>query len=194
MALALATVSRYAGVMRYPDGGGLTAQERARREQVRLAAAELIEAGASDGEIARPLRVSRMSVNRWRRALAAGGRAALASRGPGGARCKLSPAQLRELEAMLEAGPGIWGWEDQCWTLARIAGLVRQRFRVEYTLAGIDVLLHRLGWTVQVPARRAAERDEEQIAAWREETWPVVKRRRRTRAPGWSSKMSPARA
>ena len=87
MALALATVSRYAGVMRYPDGGGLTAQERARREQVRLAAAELIEAGASDGEIARPLRVSRMSVNRWRRALAAGGRAALASRGPGGARC-----------------------------------------------------------------------------------------------------------
>ena len=32
--------------MRYPDGGGLTAEERARREQVRLAAAELIEAPA----------------------------------------------------------------------------------------------------------------------------------------------------
>ncbi len=30
-----------------PDGGGQTAQERARREQVRMAAAELIEAGAS---------------------------------------------------------------------------------------------------------------------------------------------------
>jgi len=25
---------------------------------------------------------------------------------------------------------------------------------VEYTLAGMDVLLHRIGWTVQVPARR----------------------------------------
>jgi hypothetical protein len=34
--------------MRYPDGGGLTAAERTRREQVRLAAAEMIEAGASD--------------------------------------------------------------------------------------------------------------------------------------------------
>jgi hypothetical protein len=44
---------RYAGVVRYPDGGGLTAAERARREQVRLAAAELIEAGASDREVAR---------------------------------------------------------------------------------------------------------------------------------------------
>jgi len=192
--LVMAAASRYAGVMRYPDGGGLTAQERARREQVRLAAAELIEAGVSDREVARRFRVSRMSVNRWRRALAAGGRAALASRGAGGARCKLTPAQVRELEAVLDAGPAIWGWEDQCWTLARIAELVRRRFKVEYTLAGLDVLLHRIGWSVQVPARRASERDEAAIARWREETWPVVKGRRRTWAPGWSSKTNQARA
>jgi putative transposase len=32
----------------------------------------------------------------------------------------------------------------------------------------MNVLLHRLGWSVQVPARRAAERDEEKIARWRE--------------------------
>jgi transposase len=46
----------------------------AARERVRLAAAEVIEAGAGDREIARRFRVSRMSVNRWRRALAAGRR------------------------------------------------------------------------------------------------------------------------
>jgi hypothetical protein len=40
-----------------------------------------------------------MSANRWRRALAAGGRAAPASKGAGGARCKLSRVQLGELEA-----------------------------------------------------------------------------------------------
>jgi putative transposase len=68
-----------------------------------------------------------------------------------------------------------------------------QRFRVEYTLARLDLLLHRLRWSVQVPARRAAERDEAAIARWKEEAWPVVKRRRRTWAPGWSSKTSPAR-
>jgi transposase len=136
-----------------------------------------------------------MSANRWRRALAAGGRRALASKGPGGARCKLSPAQVRELEAVLEAGPAAWGWdEDQCWTLARIAELVRRRFGVGYTLAGLDLLLHRVGWSVQVPARQAAERDEAAIARWRQETWPVVKGRRRTWAPGSASKTSPARA
>ena len=109
---------RYAGAVRYPDGGGLTAEERARRERVRLAAAEWIEEGASDREVAARFRVTRMSANRWRRALAAGGRPALASKGPGGARCKLSPAQIAELETLLDAGPAAWGWADQCWTLA----------------------------------------------------------------------------
>ena len=171
--------------MRYPDGGGLDASERARREQVRLAAAELIDEGASDREVARRFRVSRMSANRWRRALTAGGRSGLASRGAGGAKCKLTSAQLRELETVLDAGPAASGWdEDQCWTLARIAEVIRARFGVGYTLPGADLLLHRIGWSVQVPARQAAERDEARITGWREETWPVVKKQRRTWAPG----------
>src|SRR5712691_9539047 len=84
-------VLRYAGCMRYGEGGGLDAAERARREQVRLAAAELIEAGASD------------------RALAAGGRAALASKGAGGAKCRLTPAR------------SCVSWR-RCWTPARRPG------------------------------------------------------------------------
>jgi hypothetical protein len=66
-----------------------------------------------------------MLANRWRQAFAAGGRAALASRGAGGAKCELTPAQLHELEAGLAAS----GWdEDQCWTLARIADVLADRF------------------------------------------------------------------
>jgi transposase len=180
--------------MRYPDGGGLDAAERARREKVRLAAAEMIEAGAGDQEVAKRFRVSRMSVNRWRRALAAGGREALASKGAAGAKCKLTAAQVAGLEEVLDAGPAACGYADQCWTLARVAEQCWRRFGVEYTLAGMDVLLHRLGRSVQVPARRAAERDEDKIARWREETWPVIKAQRRTWAPGSASKTSPARA
>ena len=171
----------------------MTAEERARRERVRLAAAEWIEEGVSDREVAARFRVTRISVNRWRRALAAGGRPALASRGAGGARCKLSPAQLDELQVLLDAGPAAWGWADQCWTLPRIAEVVRTRFGVDYTLPGLDLLLHRLGWSVHVPARQAVERDEERITAWREQTWPAIKGPRRTWAPGWSSRTSPAR-
>src|SRR5262249_53505667 len=73
-----------------------------------------------------------------------------------GARCKLSPAQLRELETVLDAGPGVSGWdEDQCWTLARIAEVIRGRFRADYTLAGVDLLLHRSGGACRSrPGRR----------------------------------------
>src|SRR3954453_20060599 len=114
--------------MRYAQGGGLTAEECARREQVRLEAAEWIEEGATDAEVAARFRVTRMSANRWRRALAAGGRPALASRGPGGAHCRLTPAPREELQVLLEVGPAAWGWVDQCWTLPRIAAVVRERF------------------------------------------------------------------
>jgi transposase len=94
---------------------------------------------------------------------------------------------------VLDAGPAACGHEHQRWTLARVADLVWQRFGAEYTLAGMDLLLHRIRWSVQVPTRRAAERDEAAIAAWREETWPVIKGPPRSRAPGWSSRTSPAR-
>jgi transposase len=149
----------FADVMRYPNRGGLTAAEQARREQVRFTAAELIQTGASDREVARRFRVSRMSANRWRQALAAAGKQALASNGAAGARCKLSQAQLRELEAVLYAGPAACVWADQCWTRARIGELVRERFAVEYTLAGMDALLHRIGWSVQVPGWTSGTRN-----------------------------------
>jgi hypothetical protein len=54
-----------------------------------------------------------MSANRWRRALAAGGREALASRGPGSAKCKLTPAQIAELEEILDAGPAAAGYANR---------------------------------------------------------------------------------
>ena len=129
-----------------------------------------------------------MSVNRWRRALAAG--RPWCGKGPGGGLGKLTAAQVGELEA----GPAAWGWADQCWTLARIAEVVRRRFTVADPLAGLDLLRHRIGWSGQVPARQAAERDEARIAVWRQETGPVGKGRRRTWVPGWSSRTNPARA
>jgi transposase len=97
------------------------------------------------------------------------------------------------LEAVLEEGPAAAGYADQCRALARVADQAWQRLGVEYTLAGTAVLLHRIGWSVQVPARRAAERDEGKIARWREDTWPVITARRRTRAPGSAGKTSRAR-
>ena len=95
------------------------------------------------------------------------------------------------LEAALDACPAAAGWSDQCWTPARIAEVVLRRFGVEYTLAGLDLLLHRIGWSGQVPSCKAAKRDEQKIAAWQDKQGPAIERRRRTWAPGSASRTKP---
>src|SRR5215472_726709 len=160
------------GCMRYPDGGGLTALGRARRERARRQAAQMYEQDVSAVQVAQRLRVSTKSAYRWRRRWRAGGGAALVSKGAGGAVCRLNAGQVARLRAALEGGPAAWGWDqDQRWTLARVATLIAWLFHVRYTLRGVSYLLHRLGYAPQVPAHRAAGRDEAAIAAWRTGTW-----------------------
>ena len=68
---------------------------------------------------------------------------------------KLDDAQLDRLVAELDRGPAAQEWAgwtaDQRWTLARVAALIRRLFGVAYTLRGVSYLLHRIGWSPQVP-------------------------------------------
>lgn len=127
-------------------------------------------------QVAHRLRVSTKSVYQWRRRWRAGGEAALASKGAGGAVCRLDQAQVARLRAALEGGPAAWGWrQDQRWTLARVTALIARLFHIRYTLRGTSYLLHRIGYTPQVPVHRAAERNQAAIAAWRTGTWAKVR-------------------
>jgi transposase len=161
--------------MRYPAGGGMNAAARARREVVRGQAAVMFQESRPTAEIASELRVSEKSVREWRRRWAAGGPAALASAGLGGADCKLTAEQQQQLAGILDEGPVLHGWDDARWTLARVAELIERRFDVGYTLRGVSYLLHRMGYSLQVPTRRAVERDEQAISTWRRRRWPAVK-------------------
>jgi transposase len=176
--------------MRYPQGGLLTAKGREFREQVRLTAAAMFADGAASAEVARALRVSVRSVERWRAAWRNGGPAALASAGPA-THPRLSPEQFARLETELHAGPAAHGWADQRWTLARVKALIGSMFHIPYTVRGVAYLLHRNGWTWQSPTRRAAERDEEAIAVWKKEVWPAVEPLRRPPRRGSSSPTNP---
>jgi transposase len=139
---------------------------------VRLQAAQMYEQDVSPVQVAHRLRVSTKSAYQWRRRWRAGGQARLASKGAGGAVCRLNGQQLARLRAALEGGPAAWGWDqDQRWTLARVTTLIARLFHVRYTLRGTSCLLHRLGYSPQVPIHQAIERDEKAIAAWRATTW-----------------------
>ena len=96
------------------------------------------------------------------------------------------------LDAALDAGPLTAGWADQRWTLARIRDLVAKKFGVQYTIPGIWYLLRRRGWTCQIGARRAIERDDGAVEVWKTTTWTQIKARRRPAAAGSSSRTSAA--
>lgn len=140
-----------------------------------MQAAELFSQRVSVEDIAARLRVSTKSVYQWRRRWTVGGEQALVSAGQGGPGSKLTEEQCTQLREHLDAGAGAHGWADQRWTLARVAELIEQLFDVSYTLKGVSLLLHRMGYSLQVPDRRAVERNEEAVGTWRRRRWPSVR-------------------
>ncbi|MEV4170137.1 winged helix-turn-helix domain-containing protein [Nonomuraea sp. NPDC049709] len=180
--------------MRYPDGGGLSAKARVKREQVRFKAADMFQRGMTPPQVARALRVTPSSANAWHRAWKKSGKQALASKGPGGSTCRLNDQQIQTLEAELDRGPAAHGWDDQSWSLSRVATVIKERFGIDYTPRGVSYLLHRIGWSPQAPVHRATERDEDAITTWVKETWPHIKGRPPSAAPGSASSTNQGKA
>lgn len=167
--------------MRYAQGGGLTDERRAFRQKLRMEAAARFAQGDESAVIAHDMRASVRSVQRWRKAWSQDGPRALASKGPASLPL-LSDELFAVLEQELAKGPVAHGWPDQTWTLSRIKTLIQ----------GVAALLKRHGWSCQVPARRAVERDEAAVAGWVKETWPHVEGPWRRSTPGSSARTRPA--
>ncbi|WP_405681279.1 winged helix-turn-helix domain-containing protein [Streptomyces sp. NBC_00868] len=86
------------------------------------------------------------------------------------------------------------------WTASRVATLIGRKFHVSYSVSGATRLMHPLGFSPQVPARRVAERDEQAVTAWKVATWAEVKESgrpagatsvSRTKPPGVRESQSP---
>jgi transposase len=167
-------------------------QERDRLQTRRLRAAELFAAGVRQAEVARQLEVSAQAVSAWHARWREGGTAALFSRGPSGPAPRLSDAQLATVEQALLEGATAHGFTGELWTLDRVATVIERLTGVRHHPAWVWALLrHRLGWTVQRPKRRAAERDQDAIDRWVKERWPRLKETPNGAEPAWCSSTRP---
>jgi len=149
---------------------------RRRQEQVRLQAAGMFDEGAQQAEAVRALGVSRSAVSKWHTAWQEGGREALKARPNTGRPSRLTDAQRAQFEDELLKGPRAHGYETELWTIARIGKLIHKLFGVRYHLSHVWLMMTKLGWSCQKPARRAKQRDEEAIESWRKVRWPKIKR------------------
>ncbi|WP_449329518.1 helix-turn-helix domain-containing protein [Salininema proteolyticum] len=143
----------------------------------------MFDAGATPLEVSQTFEVSTKTGHQWHRAWKEGGDAALKSKGASGAKARLNADQLAQLEKALEAGPQAAGLgDDQRWTLARVRSLIQRRFATTYSLKGVSLVLHSMGWSPQIPDAKASDRDDEAIVQWQKKTWPQVKGSR----AGWA--------
>lgn len=157
----------------------------------RLRALELFEQGWKATRIAEALGVTRGAVSQWLTAAREGGRAALRRRPRLGHPPKLTAEQRRHLPELLAKGAEAYGFIGDIWTTARVAEVVRREFGVRHHPAHISRVLAAIRWTQQKPIRRAAQRNEAAITAFREEQMPSLQAKPRRKVRPLSSSTSP---
>lgn len=145
-------------------------------EMRRMIGGRMLQEGLGVREVSRLTGASPSTVSRWKKELEAGGWEALRAKPHPGRTPKLTAAQKEELERILLKGAQAAGFPTDLWTLERVALVIEREFGVRYHPRYVWYILTAMGWSPQKPERRARERDEEAIAAWRTEGWVKVKK------------------
>jgi putative transposase len=148
-----------------------TEQETRRRIAGRL----LLEGGTLQ-KVADIVGASVSSVKRWKKAVLTGGMEALATRSRSGRPPRLTPPDKQRLIEILLAGPLSAGYRTELWTCKRVAQVIEKHFGVRYHDRYPWQIVHRLGFTCQLPEQRAREQDPEAVCRWRRYKWPRLKR------------------
>lgn len=146
-------------------------------EKRRLKAAKMFEKGNSAPEVAKSLGVARQVAYRWKAAWVSAGHGGLLSKGRAGRKSRMCAEDTAKVAQALLAGPRSEGYKTDLWTLPRVALLIKKLTGLKYHPGHVWRLLGKLGFSCQRPERRAIERDEEAIAAWKKKTWPSIKKK-----------------
>ena len=104
------------------------------------------------------------------------GNKALRARPHTGSPPKLAEEQLHLLPDFLSHGAEAYGFRGSVWTCARIAKVIQWEFDVTYSKSHVSRLMKHLNWSPQKPIEQASQRDEVQIASWRMDVWPELKK------------------
>jgi transposase len=143
----------------------------------RRIAAKLLQEGKGIREVARLIGAAPSAVHGWKKALIEGGPEALKAKPHPGRPAQLTDEQKAELERLLLEGPLAADFPTDLWTLTRVAQVIERHFGVKYHPGHVWRILRDMGWSPQKPERRARERDEEVVEAWRKEEWPRIQKK-----------------
>jgi transposase len=136
----------------------------------------------SQAEIARELDISRQSVSRWFKAWRQDNPNWIRGAGRAGRRPQLDKAQLKQVDKALRQGAQAHGFATALWTLPRVAAVIERTTGVHYHPSHVWKILATMEWSLQRPAKRARERNEEGRRLWMAKRWPAIKKRPATKS------------
>jgi transposase len=114
-------------------------------ESRRLLAAQDLQNGLSQSQIARKFGVSRTTASRWHRAIDRRGVESLRKRRATGRPSRLTREQREGVIGLYQAGARAAGFHDDRWTTARFASAIDHRFGVRYDPDHVGRIMHQLG-------------------------------------------------
>jgi len=123
-------------------------------ESRRLLAAQDLQRGLSQSQVARKFGVSRTTASRWYRAMSGRGVEALRKRRAPGRPSRLNTEQLGGVAEIYRSGPRTAGFDTDRWTTARFAEAIQARFGVRYDPDHVGRIMHRLGLRDRIRRRR----------------------------------------
>ena len=126
-------------------------------ESRRLLAAQDLQTGLTQSQVARKFGVSRTTASRWRRALSVRGVEALRKRRASGRPSRLNAEQLDGAAGIYRAGPREAGFESDRWTTLRFAEAIHRSFGVRYDPDHVGRIMHRLGLRTRIRRHRRVE-------------------------------------
>jgi len=152
-------------------------------EQRRVDAVRQLRSGERVVAVARSLGVSTTAVQNWKRVVKNdGGLRALRAKPQHVPLCRLTAQQKRRLRTVLLRGAAAAGFATDLWTCARVAEVIRRECGVQYNPSHVGRMLHGMNFSCQKPERLAREHDEAAANEFRTETWPRLKKGRKTRS------------
>jgi transposase len=125
-------------------------------ESRRLLAAQDLQRGLSQSQVARKFGVSRTTASRWFRSLSGKGMESLRKRRAPGRPSRLNATQLSDVAEVYRAGARAAGFETDRWTTARFANAIFARFAVRYDPDHVGRIMHRLGLRERTRQRQVA--------------------------------------
>lgn len=123
-------------------------------ESRRLLAAQDLQNGLTQSQIARKFGVSRTTASRWHGALRIGVES-LRKRRATGRPSRLNPEQQQGVAELFRIGAHVAGFNDDRWTTARFAAAIERCYGIRYDPDHVGRIMHQLGLR---PHHRAAVR------------------------------------